>query len=70
MAAKHIKEKFAIISNEENESVKYKIFPQAEWVLSRKLLITVLVRKCQEKKSLQTVGMDINLLNHYKRRQQ
>lgn len=27
MAAKHIKEKFAIISKEENESVKSKIFP-------------------------------------------
>lgn len=52
MAAKHIKEKFAIISNEENVRVKYKIFPQSEWVLARKLLITVLVRKCQEKKSL------------------
>lgn len=52
MAAKHIKEKFAIISKEENESVKSKIFPQSEWVLARKLLITVLVRKYQEKKSL------------------
>ena len=36
MAAKHIKEKFAIISNEENVSLEYKIFPQSEWVLSRK----------------------------------
>lgn len=30
MAAKHIKEKFAIVSNEENVSLKYKIFPQSE----------------------------------------
>lgn len=60
MAAKHIKEKFTVISNEENGSLKYEIFPQSEWMLARELLITMLARKCQQKKSLYTVGKDIN----------